>query len=353
MNEDCVYIELAAMLPENAMARNHFVRYDDQPAITAWRSQYQNRDIYATVCRFDQPNRNSRFLCPFFLDIDADNLSVACEETIRSCTLLQDHLDITDASFEIYFSGQKGFHILIPLSVFGNPEETNLIGIWEQLARRLARENLPHLDLGIYQSSRILRLPNSIHSRTGLYKIPIEFKALKDWGLDYVLETAKTPSDEDSLAIPEESPKAAAWLRKAMEWQQHRGTNHGQPSQGFTTGRQIPPCVQTIESTTIPDSTRHRTYFILARFYAWIGLTPEDIIRRIETIDARNPIRDGRNYIPRTAQSVLKKPGFIPCSDPIMERYCQPEKCFRADFLIERFLKQKEKFNAKGGIHVS
>ncbi len=350
LKESCVYIELAAMLPEGKMVRNHFIRHDNQAAISCWRTQYNNRDIYATVCRFDQPGRSNRYLCPFFLDIDAEDLAIACEETVKSCSLLRDHLDITESSFEIYFSGQKGFHVLLPLTVFGDPDEPNLMTIWHQLAQRLAKENLPHLDLGIYQASRVLRLPNSIHSQTGLYKIPLEYKALKDWGIDYVRETAKVPASEESLAIDEESPKAVAWLNEAIEWNRRRtilAPEHRQSPTGFTSGWRIPPCIEALESAVIPDNMRHRTYFVLARFYAWIGMHPDEIIRRLGTIDARHPIKDGKDYIPRTAQGVLKKPGFIGCHEPILERYCRPEKCFRVDYLIERFLQQNGDVHGK------
>ena len=334
-NNIYAWIELAAILPDGSMVRNQFVLADDATAISAWRNKFDNRDVYAGICRFTQSSRESPYICPFFLDIDwENNLEGAHGETLRVCNLLIEHLGIAPEYLDIYFSGAKGFHVIVPLEVFGQPTYQNMMAIWSGLAKRLAKEGLTHIDLAVYQPSRVLRLANSINSKTGLYKSPLEFKELRDLGLDYVLEIAKSPREEDSMAIPEECPQAIGWFNDAVDWVQARiayrkdeGVHH------FKNGWRKPPCIRKLETATLPQGTRHTGYFEMSRFYAWINMHPLEAEDHIRRIDDRNPIRDP-DYISRVVHSARKYKGFSACGKQVFMQYCDQKRCF-----VERFRK--------------
>ena len=323
------WIELAAMLPEGGMVRNQFVPVDDATAISAWRDRFDNKDVYASICRLTQPSRESPYICPFFLDIDCENnLEKAHSETLIVCNLLIDRIGISPEYLDIFFSGAKGFHVIVPLEVFDLPTYQDIMAIWHGLAKRLAKEDLPHIDLAVYQPGRVLRLANSINSMTGLYKVALEFKELKDLGLDYVLEIAKSPREEDSMAMPEECPQATAWFNNAMDWLQkqqthcrHDGVHH------FKNGWRRPPCIRNLETKTLLQGTRHTGYFEMSRFYAWINMHPLEAEDHIRRIDDRNPIRDP-DYISRVVHSARKYKGFSACGKQVFMQYCDQERCF-------------------------
>ncbi|MBE3096892.1 MAG: hypothetical protein IMZ44_07135 [Planctomycetes bacterium] len=323
-------MELAGMLPGGGMKRNQWVRVDDAIALSAWRKEFDNRDVYASVCRFTEPNRSSPYECAFFLDIDAEDLEQARVETLKASDLLTEHLAISPGSLDLFFSGAKGFHMIIPSTVFGEPDSPSTLRIWQKLARRLVKEGIPHIDLGVYQASRVLRLPNSINSKTGLYKVPLEYKELRDLGLGHVLDVARSSREEDSMALPEESPRAVGWFQEAVKWRERRLTRRNPASRerrGFRNGWRVPPCIRNLEAATLPDGIRHDAYFALAKFYAWIGMHPAEVAERILAIDGRHPIRDPK-YIERVVRCGAGHSGFAGCDHPVLRRLCERARCF-------------------------
>ncbi|MCD6404957.1 MAG: hypothetical protein J7M19_03950 [Planctomycetes bacterium] len=324
------WIELAGITPRAAMIRNRFVRAEDLQAVKTWRERFDNRDVYASVCRFAKPTRDADFFCDFFLDIDSDNLNTAREEALRAFYLLVDHLGLRPEWVDLFFSGAKGFHVIVPHVVFGSPKASEIMRVWKALAGRLVSEGLEHIDLGVYQKSRVLRLPNSLNSKSGLYKVPLEYKELRDFGLDYVLELAREPRDEDSLAMPEEGLKAAAWFREALTWWRTKRagkTPRSNSTTKFSQGWRVPPCIRNIEQATLPDGIRHTAYLALARFYAWIGMHALEAEERIGLIDEKHSVRDSA-CIARIVEFGGKHPGFPGCDNPVLKKYCDRKRCF-------------------------
>ena len=90
------------------------------------------------------------------------------------------------------------------------------------LAERIIQAGVSHLDLGVYRRDQPIRLVNSLDPSSGLYRVPLEYKELRDFGLDYVLEVSQFPRQDESMAVPEECPRAVFWFAKAQRWWQAR-----------------------------------------------------------------------------------------------------------------------------------
>jgi len=320
------WIELAAKLPKGGMARNEYVRADDGEAIRCWRERHGNTDVYGSICRFKDRDRSSEYVCDFFLDVDANDLELARQEALGACQLLIDRLGVDPDSLDLSFSGAKGFHVVVPRLVFGDPVAADIMALWRSTASRMAKEGLSHLDLAVYQKSRLWRLANSVNSKTGLYKIPLEYKEFTDLGLDYALDLARQPRDYDCMVVPTESCKAVAWVHKGLEWVRRererarlRRRNHGTPWI-------LPPCIRAIESCTLEDGIRHEAYFQYARFMATVGAAPEEILRRLTEIDSRHSIGDDR-YLARLARTAVKYSGFRTCPKETLASFCDPQVC--------------------------
>ena len=334
-NNGFAWLELAGMLPKGRMRRYKFIRIDDKEALKSWRKDFANIDIYQSMCRFRFPKPKSSYICDFVMDIDAENLEAARADTLKIFDLLWDHLMIKPEYIDLAFSGCKGFHIVVPLEVFGEPNDPDMLNIWQHLAMRLSKEGIEHIDLNIYQPSRLLRMVNSINSKSGLYKVALDYKELRDWGIEYVLKVAKSPREYTSMAEPQECPKAVGWFKyEALPWlKKHKRDESSKNNykSKFKDGWRIPPCIKQLQKTTLKDGFRHHTYFALARFYAWIGMHPQEIKERIQNIDEKNPIHD-RDYISRIIKYCYKYPGFPGCDNPILKTYCNRKKCFRTKY---------------------
>jgi hypothetical protein len=331
--EPFIHVELAADRGDGGFVRNRFVRFDDIETIGRFRRDHRNTDVYASVCRYVQADRDSDFICPLVIDIDCEgDRPRARKECLQACRLLHERLGIPYESLGLFFSGNKGFHVVVRREIFADPAGDELLTVGRWLAGRLARHGCPSIDQGIYDRARLLRLPNSIHGKTGLYKIPIEYKELADLGLEYVLDLAKVPRDFDSADLPGECPQAAGWITRTLdrirqsEMKRSGRKSSSRPGDGW----RMPPCVRRVEQAILPDGMRHELYFALARFYAITGMAVDEAVTRIRQIDLRNPIRDP-DYIARAVRNGWKYPGVSRCRESHLRLFCDPGACFRTD----------------------
>lgn len=85
---------------------------------------------------------------------------------------------------EIYFSGNKGFHVLVHTDKEMTPEVV-------AFAAQKLGDGLKTLDLSVYNASRILRIPGTKHQKSGLYKFPLSEDQLFDESLENIKEASK------------------------------------------------------------------------------------------------------------------------------------------------------------------
>lgn len=94
---------------------------------------------------------------------------------------------------QVYFSGNKGFHVLVPSCQFGFSPTADE-GILKRMATLLA-SRFQSFDPSIYNKTRIFRLPNSLNAKSGLYKIPLH--DIQSLSVSDILAEAKEPADWD------------------------------------------------------------------------------------------------------------------------------------------------------------
>tara|TARA_R100000152_G_C6778519_1_gene209286 strand:+ start:1496 stop:2599 length:1104 start_codon:yes stop_codon:yes gene_type:complete len=98
----------------------------------------------------------------------------------------------------IWFSG-GGFHIWIPLSKTFTPTSTNGVRSIRKAGRKLVSEWHKKLDLGCndpavaFDTSGIIRIPNSYNSKRGCWMIPLETNEILNLTHDGLVELAQTP----------------------------------------------------------------------------------------------------------------------------------------------------------------
>lgn len=134
------------------------------------------------------------------MDIDDKNLNMAYRKTEIAINVLK--MDYEFDVQHLFFSGSKGFHILIPTVAFGSIKPSKkLPAIFIEIAKSLLEDELKDtsddkghegIDLKIYHQNALLRLTNTINTKSGLYKIPITIADFNQ-GIDYIKELAKAP----------------------------------------------------------------------------------------------------------------------------------------------------------------
>jgi len=136
------------------------------------------------------------------IDIDnEDDKEASRNSAIRVVNRLNTLYGIPPEDLFIYYSGNKGFHVYLC---------DRLLGIQNQYfdeigakCKSFISENfadIPHIDTVIYEDHRLIRIPNSKHSKTCLYKIEITFQELNS-DLTGILEKAKEPRSLNRIKV--------------------------------------------------------------------------------------------------------------------------------------------------------
>lgn len=94
---------------------------------------------------------------------------------------------VRDDNIELYWSGYKGFTVTVRLDRNITPEAHSA------LALDFFGKSLTTLDKGVYNASRILRVPNSKHQVSNLYKVKLTPTQVKTLDVDKIKSLAAVP----------------------------------------------------------------------------------------------------------------------------------------------------------------
>lgn len=126
------------------------------------------------------------------IDIDSENLQEA-QDNLKKFVQNLKEFEIDSSICRFYFSGSKGFHIMIPSRLFGACPSLDIHKRFRAVATSLAKGI--KIDTSIYDKARIFRLPNTINSRSNLFKIELfPFQALYS-SIEEILHMAETPGE--------------------------------------------------------------------------------------------------------------------------------------------------------------
>ena len=130
------------------------------------------------------------------LDIDvAGDLDAAHKLAMSLLASLESDygLDLLQ-SVRCFFSGSKGFHICVAAAAFGGWAPDKLfVRRHRQLALRVAGDIT--VDTDVYDVNRLWRIPNTINSRTGLFKIPLATEEILSFSIPDIQELAQGPRE--------------------------------------------------------------------------------------------------------------------------------------------------------------
>lgn len=156
--------------------------------------EHNYTNCYATMYSFMTYTQESRKKenvvvdCIIF-DLDSDDLNVAYEDAKRLIRWAKRH----GAHPRLNFSGSKGFHVFLDLAVVNllNPQQTLRIFMKElnEQAKLQTVDPVVTQDL-----KRILRLPGTINSKSGLYCTPLNVDTLPYITIDDIVAKAKHKS---------------------------------------------------------------------------------------------------------------------------------------------------------------
>jgi hypothetical protein len=146
------------------------------------------------------------------LDIDrAGDLATALADTCRLVAFIQERYRTDPA---VFCSGGKGFHVLIELA-HNPPPSAAFPAIARTFAENIARAAGVRIDTKVYDIARLIRLPNSRHSKSGLYKRRIDADDLFRLSIDGICRHAANPAGDGLPTWRGDTARLAADWREA------------------------------------------------------------------------------------------------------------------------------------------
>lgn len=336
MDQRFCYFELAHK------SENRFIRTmaRDAGEIAQFRTRWGDRAIFMSAYRYSSADRSGEIYAPYFY-LDLDDSTLAAEdpeeaenawvqirrEFLYICSILDVYYGIKREHIYPYFSGKKGLTIVIPSAAFGLEAGESLNEIMRLIAEDIATcvpyANLKSIDMKVYDRARLLRMPNSIHEDTGLYKVLLTPQEVLKNSLRQVKEIAARPRNAEPAENVPASPKAVGRVKYIVERAARKtatGKNGGL--------RYEPPCVKEALASGATAGMRNNTLAALADYYKQRGLPYEETLSLLlewNTTKCAPPLR--QSEVVATVRSIYRHEYRYGCRTFQHLGWCRMEGC--------------------------
>lgn len=275
----------------NGFVRNVMIKEEE---LQGFVDKYNNTDVFRTVYNYESVDRDtSTLMGDLYFDLDNNALKDKATENVAFESVKEDAkkiLAILEAIFyvpkdqiEIYFSGGKGLHIIVPKATLGIQPRKDLNNIFKEIVmdikRYLANDTV---DVQIYDNKRLFRVPNSKHSSTDLYKIALSHHELMSLTFQDIKVLASQQREFEHQA-PAYNTRAHMMYRKYIEiWEnklrlteeRRKKKNNG----GAHKYHYLPPCISGLLLNGVSEGNRNNTVAVLASYYKQNGHSEDETI---------------------------------------------------------------------------
>lgn len=128
------------------------------------------------------------------IDIDnGDNVEQARDSCLKLIKRLFEAYSLSSDDIRVFFSGNKGFHVIIRDKTIGCPPPSqNIAETCKAFVSEIA-DGIPSIDLAIYENHRLFRVENSLNEKSGLYKYQLSFAELEKYSVEDIKRRGKIP----------------------------------------------------------------------------------------------------------------------------------------------------------------
>lgn len=249
------------------------------------------------------------------IDIDSENLEEAQMLLRHLISNLETH-DIDINSCRFYFSGAKGFHVMIPSQYFKAEPSEDIHKRFRKVAVELAKGI--KIDTAIYDKTRIFRLANTKNEKSGLFKIelyPFEATSLE---IIEIQKRALLPGER--LEIETEIDESE-YLTELYHEDLNKKKIEGKQSK-----TNVKVCMSKLMAG-VGQGERDNVGVRVASHLRQSGLTPKMMYAALDEWNKTNdpPLEDYE--VNRIFEQGLQDYEFG-CHDPILKEHCNKECIF-------------------------
>ena len=250
----------------------------------------------------------------FMLDVDGSEIEEAQEKTIKLVSMLNN----LGVPTNVYFSG-RGFHLGIPDKAFKWKPDTNLhLKVKDELDKKGIYK---YADVSVTDKTRIIRLNNTLNSKSKLWKIYITNQELLELNSLGIKALANKPRQIE-IPMLQCEPAFDVTVREVK-----KQTIKYKETIGKEPDPMLYPCIQTMLKGTSYGG-RHATALRIAAWLRWrypenvVRLIMEDWRKRVTTIE--NPFKEiEMERIVTDCYKGHNGSGYrYGCNDKIMDKHC-------------------------------
>lgn len=237
-----------------------------------------------------------------YWDIDCSDLDTAKEHATNLIHHLDD-LGLLD-SVRLFFSGSKGFHVVLYTENEFTPEETNAI------CYNIAMEAEVNIDLVVYNKTRAFRIPNTAHQKTKLLKIELEMADFVEMGggfKKYITKVAKKPVQLSEVTLADcDNLKEKYKVKEVKVLSIGTGKEYIEDIDMTRCPPKKKRCVYVLENGGFGDGERENGLVRLAAFYKAQGFDEEMAESLMTTaLDKRDRRYDVKPYNDSDTQRII------------------------------------------------
>lgn len=280
------------------------------------RIKRNNRGIFKTAYSYNDENQKEAYLYgDFYLDFDSSDFEEVRNDVIKAVSFLKIvfKLDV-DNDCKIYYSGNKGVHLIIPATILGVSPIKNLNEVYKSIAVAI-NDFIKYktLDLRIYDNKRMFRIENSMHEVTNRYKVYLRYDELRNLPEESIIAISSSPREVPKINqnfSPDANKMYIYYLEKA---QKKSLTFNNIKSNG--TLNYMPPCIKEILDIGATSGKRNNTIAVLSSYYKATG---EDLEKCISILKEWNleknsiPLSEGE--LIRTCRSIYSSYSNFGCT---------------------------------------
>jgi hypothetical protein len=263
----CKYIEIGGKV--NGVFKRNILIESSKKEETL--KKYDFTDTYSTVYSYDNKNQDlANIVAPLYIDLDINDLEKDYDKLRKDVLLLIRKLrtvfHLQEDNIQIFFSGSKGYHIIIPYEVFGIEPSKDLNDRYKLIVTELKSYTITKsIDTRIYDSKRLFREPNTINTKTGLYKVYMTIDQVRDFSYDDLIDRARTPQAtvEPNKEYNPKADEALNAMVNELKERQKKTINHKVARQ-MLQNKELLPCVKYILQNGAQKGGRNNTAMALA-----------------------------------------------------------------------------------------
>ncbi len=294
-----------------------------------------NKDYYISIYKYNEEQKKRveekgtisgiRDVTTDILVWDFDssnNPDNARRDVVTLAHRLVDKYSVDPDSIQCYYSGSKGFHVVLYLG------DTQVTPDQFKKATNIIAEGLTTFDAVVSDPARVIRMEYTKHPKTGLFKIPLHVSEVDEMDIEAIKNLAKTSREEvEFSAAPVTLPavlfKAPEKKKEPIEMEENTKAPKGWRDYKWA-----------IAQGNFESGERHQALMVLAATCRALGYDKEQTYYMCKSALKKQARRTGQDEFPKEElwENIIEESVFSdrweggqysPKTNPWLKKYCE------------------------------